>query len=54
MGSVMPVTEYPHNALPSSLPYALDYLLLLNFDCAGGGRPTFFAGIGQVAQVRIV
>jgi len=29
-------------------------LLLLNFDCAGGGRPTFFAGIGQVAQVRIV
>jgi len=30
------------------------YLLLLNLDCAGGGRPTFFAGIGQVAQVRIV
>jgi hypothetical protein len=29
-------------------------LLLLNLDCAGGGRPTFFAGIGQVAQVRIV
>ena len=24
------------------------------FDCADGGRPTFFAGIGQVAQVRIV
>jgi len=33
---------------------ALDYFLLLDFDCAGGGRPTFFAGIGQVAQVRIV
>jgi hypothetical protein len=33
---------------------AEEYLLLLNFDCAGGGRPTFFAGIGQVAQVRIV
>jgi hypothetical protein len=33
---------------------AEEYLLLLDFDCAGGGRPTFFAGIGQVAQVRIV
>ena len=39
---------------PSSLPTSMDYLLLLNFNCAGGGRPTFFAGIGQVAQVRIV
>ena len=29
-------------------------LLLLDFDCAGSSRPTFFAGIGQVAQVRIV
>ncbi len=28
--------------------------LLLDFDCAGGGRPTFFADIGEVAQVRIV
>jgi len=33
---------------------AEEYLLLLDFDCAGGGRPTFFAGVGQVAQVRIV
>jgi hypothetical protein len=33
---------------------AEEYRLLLDFDCAGGGRPTFFAGIGQVAQVRIV
>jgi hypothetical protein len=33
---------------------AEEYLLLLDFDCAGGGRPTFFAGIGQVAQLRIV
>ncbi len=41
------------NAQPR-LPATLDYLLLLNFDCAGGGRPTFFAGIRQVAQVRIV
>jgi hypothetical protein len=30
-----------------------EYLLLLDFDCAGGGRPTFFAAIGQIAQVRI-
>ena len=29
-------------------------LLLLNFDCASGGQPTVFAGIGHVAQVRIV
>jgi hypothetical protein len=36
------------------LPAALDYFLLVDFDCAGGGRPTFFAGIRQVAQVRIV
>ncbi len=28
--------------------------LLVDFDCAGGGRPTLFAGIRQVAQVRIV
>ena len=42
------------NCVAASLT-ALDYsLLLLDFDCAGGGRPTFFAGIGQVAQVRIV
>ena len=33
---------------------ALDYFLLVDFDCADGGRPTFFAGIRQVAQVRIV
>jgi hypothetical protein len=38
----------------SPLPAALDYFLLVDFDCAGGGRPTFFAGIRQVAQVRIV
>jgi hypothetical protein len=29
------------------------YLLLFDFDCAGGDRPAFLAGIGQVAQVRI-
>jgi hypothetical protein len=33
----------------SSFPAALDCFLLLDFDYAGGGRPTFFAGIGQVA-----
>jgi hypothetical protein len=29
-------------------------LLLFDFDCADGVRPTFFAGIGQVAQVRFI
>jgi hypothetical protein len=38
----------------SRFPAALDYLLLFDFDCAGGGRPTFFAGVGQVAKVRII
>jgi hypothetical protein len=38
----------------SSFPAALDYFLFVDFDCARGGRPTFFAGIRQVAQVRIV
>src|SRR5215467_7336239 len=35
------------------LPAALDYLLLLDFDCARGGRPTVLAGIGHVAEVGI-
>jgi hypothetical protein len=30
----------------------LDYLLLLNFNCADGGRPAILAGIGHVAEVR--
>jgi hypothetical protein len=34
-------------------PAALDYLLLLNFNCADGGRPAILAGIGHVAEVRI-
>ena len=28
-------------------------LSLLDFDCAGGGRPAVLAAIGQVAEVRI-
>jgi hypothetical protein len=33
---------------------ALDYLLLLDFDYARGGRPAVLAGIGHVAEIRIV
>jgi hypothetical protein len=42
------------SSLRPPLPAASDYFLLVDFDCAGGGRPTFFASIRQVAQVRIV
>jgi hypothetical protein len=40
--------------LPRRFRPPWDHQLLLNFDCAGGGRPTFFAGVGQVAKVRII
>ena len=49
-----PVLSFWGWSTAAPLPAALDYFLLLDFDCAGGGRPTFFAGIRQVAQVRIV
>jgi hypothetical protein len=41
-------------ARASRFPPPWTTFLLLDFDCARGGRPTFFAGIGQVAQVCIV
>jgi hypothetical protein len=31
-----------------------DYFLPFDFDCARGGRPAVLAGIGHVAEVRIV
>jgi hypothetical protein len=35
------------------LPTTMVCLLLLDFNCAGGGRPAILAGIGHVAEVRI-
>jgi hypothetical protein len=37
----------------SRFPAALD-LLLFDFDCARGGRPTVLASIGHIAELRIL
>ena len=41
-------------AKASHFPAALDYLLLLDFDCAPGGRPAVLASIGHIAELRIL
>jgi hypothetical protein len=41
-------------AKASRFPAALDYLLLLDFDCAPGGRPAVLASIGHIAELRIL